>query len=269
MKLKTIQELAKLSGVSVRTLRYYDEIGLLHPKIRMANGRSLYGIKELIYLSQIITFKEFGFSLEKIKSILHDKPTYRLSKLIAQKKILNREFERLKIGLQTIESLINYYKEKPMLEMTPEQIETHLEQMRSKKEYAKYYDEAFSEEKAKQFKEQFRLQVGDEYYDYFIKKGEHQNTLTAQDFGRKYGVFLTKLNGARENGLSSESIEVQNLLREQWEILQMVYPETHSQKIYFAIRDRLCDFPVEEKGASAMRDYLYQAMTSFGQRFFF
>src|SRR5579872_5510729 len=268
MKLKTIQELAKLSGVSVRTLRYYDELGLLPPKVRMANGRSLYGIKELIYLTQIITFKEFGFSLNKIKSIIHDKPVYKLSRLIAQKKILNKELDRLRTSLQMIESMIHFYQEKPMLEMTPEQVETHFEQIKSKKEYAKYFDEAFMEEKTRQLQEQFRLNVGDEYYEYFIKKGENQNFLTAQDYGRRYGVFLNKLNHAIELKLHPESTEVQTLIQEQWEILQTVYPETRSRKIYFAIRDQLCDFPVEEKQATALRDFLYQAMTNFGQRSF-
>lgn len=268
MQLKTIQELAKLSGVSVRTLRYYDEIDLLPPKVRMANGRSLYGIKELIYLTQIITFKEFGFSLTKIKSTIYDKPVYKLSRFIAQKKILNKELDRLKASLQMIESMIRFYQEKPMLEMTPEQVETHFEQLKSKKEYAKYFDEAFMEEKTKQLQEQFRLKAGDEYYEYLMKKSEHQNVLTAQDYGRRYGEFLNKLNQAIEQKLCPESTEVQALIREQWEILQMVYPETSSRDIYFAIRDQLCDFPVEETQAAALREFLYQGMTHFGQRYF-
>lgn len=268
MKLKTIQEVAKRSGVSVRTLRYYDGIHLLPPKVRMANGRSLYGIKELIYLAQIITLKEFGFSLNKIKSIIYDKPVYKLSRLIAQKKILTKELDRLKTNLQMIKSMIHFYQEKPMLEMTPEQVETHLEQLKSKKEYAKYFDETFMEEKTKQFQEEFRLKVGDEYYEYFIKKSEHQNVLTAQDYGCRYGVFLNKLNQTIEQKLCPESTEAQALIQEQWEILQIIYPKTCSRTIYFAIRDQLCNFPAEEKQTAILRDFLYQAMTHFGQCYF-
>lgn len=268
MKLKTTQELAKLSGVSSRTLRYYDEIGLLPPKIRMANGRSLYGFKEFIYLTKIITFKEFGFSLNKIKSILHDKPAYKLSKLIAQKKILSKELDRLKVSFKTIESLINFYKEKPMLEMSPEQMEMHLDQMKNKKEYTKYFDETFMKERENPFKEQFRLQVGDEYYEYFVQKSTQQSVLTAGDYGRKYGAFLNKMIEALEKGQHPASTEVQTLLAEQWEILKMVYPETRSQKIYFAIRNQSCDFPAVEKKTLALRDFLYQAMTIFGKQHF-
>ncbi len=55
---------------------------------------------------------------------------------------------------------------------------------------------------------------------------------------------------------------------EQWEILKMVYPETRSQKIYFAIRNQSCDFPAVEKETLALRDFLYQTMTIFGERHF-
>ncbi len=263
-----MQELAKLSGVSIRTLRYYDEIGLLPPKIRMANGRSLYGFKEFIYLTKIISFKEFGFSLNKIKSILHDRPVYKLSKLIAQKKILSKELDRLNANFKAIDSLINFYKEKPMLEMTPEQIEQHLDQMKNKKECAKYFDEAFMKEKANTFQDQFRLQAGDEYYEYFVKKGEEQNVLTAGDYGRRFGAFLNQMIGALEKRLDPSSAEVQTLIAEQWEILKMVYPETCLQKIYFAIRNRVCDFPAVEKETLALRDFLFQAMTAFGKKHF-
>ena len=124
------------------------------------------------------------------------------------------------------------------------------------------------EEKSKQLQEQFRLTVGDDYYEYCIKKWEQQNVLTAQEYGRKYGTILNKLMTALENKYHPESAEVQNLIEEHWEILQIVYPETRSQKIYFVIRDQLCDVSVEEKETLAFFDFLYKAMTTFGQQYF-
>lgn len=268
MKMRTIQELAKLSGVSVRTLRYYDEIGLLSPRVRMTNGRSLYGIKELLSLTEIRLYKEFGFSLKKIRSILHDKPAYKLSKLITQKKILSKEIDRLKSSFKLIESLIDFYKEKPMSEENPAQIEAHFEQMSCKREYAKYFDEAFMEEKIKQFQEKFKTQVGEEYYSEFLEKQKQQTMLIAQNYGRQYGALLTKLKQVLAEKLPTESPEVQNLIQEQWETLQIVYPETRTQSIYFAIRDQVCDFPAEDPEISSLRDFLYTAMTCFGKQHF-
>jgi len=64
-----INELAKLAGVSVRTLHYYDEIGLLKPSGLMTNGYRYYGKPELMKLQQILFYRELDFPLEKIKEI--------------------------------------------------------------------------------------------------------------------------------------------------------------------------------------------------------
>lgn len=74
----TIQQLAKLAGVSSRTLRYYDQIGLLAPKRLSANGYRIYGTKEVDRLQQILFFRELGIKLEEIKDLLaqnHDELT--------------------------------------------------------------------------------------------------------------------------------------------------------------------------------------------------
>lgn len=67
----TVQELAGLSGVSTRTLHYYDEIGLLVPVRRENNYRS-YGEAEVDRLQQILLYREIGVSLSDIKGILDD-----------------------------------------------------------------------------------------------------------------------------------------------------------------------------------------------------
>ncbi|WP_430610026.1 MerR family transcriptional regulator [Enterococcus sp. DIV0876] len=66
----SIRALAQLSGVSSRTLRYYDEIGLLKPAAVSDNGYRLYGTQEADRLQQILYFKAFGLSLDSIISIL-------------------------------------------------------------------------------------------------------------------------------------------------------------------------------------------------------
>jgi DNA-binding transcriptional MerR regulator len=65
----TVNKLSKLSGVSARTLRYYDEIGLLAPLRVAESGYRVYGVKELEALRQILFFKELGFPLEEIKNL--------------------------------------------------------------------------------------------------------------------------------------------------------------------------------------------------------
>lgn len=68
----TVQKLAKLAGVTTRTLRYYDNIGLLCPVRQSSSGYRIYGIEEVDRLQQILFFRELDFPLEEIASFLAD-----------------------------------------------------------------------------------------------------------------------------------------------------------------------------------------------------
>ena len=73
--MKTVKEFASLTGVSIRTLHYYDEIGLLRPASVTESGYRLYGQQELERLQQILFLRELRFSLKEIAQILDD-PTF-------------------------------------------------------------------------------------------------------------------------------------------------------------------------------------------------
>lgn len=66
----TVQKLAKIAGISARTLRYYDEIGILKPARVNSSGYRIYGQKEVDRLQQILFYRELGLSLESIKHIV-------------------------------------------------------------------------------------------------------------------------------------------------------------------------------------------------------
>jgi len=65
-----VGDLAKQTGVSVRTLHYYDEIGLLSPSHRTEAGYRVYGEDDIIRLQQIVSLRQIGFSLEQIRDCL-------------------------------------------------------------------------------------------------------------------------------------------------------------------------------------------------------
>ncbi len=71
----TVQKLARLSGVSTRTLRYYDELGLLHPARKSSSGYRIYGGEQVDRLQQILFYRELGMALEDIRTVL-DAPGY-------------------------------------------------------------------------------------------------------------------------------------------------------------------------------------------------
>ncbi len=70
-----IGNLAKRTGVSIRTLHHYDEIGLLSPSHRTDSGHRLYGREEVMRLQQILSLRQMGFSLEQIRELLESRQT--------------------------------------------------------------------------------------------------------------------------------------------------------------------------------------------------
>ena len=73
--MKTVKDVSEISGVSIRTLRYYDEIGLLKPTELSDAGYRLYDNKALERLQEIMFFKELEIPLEDINKIM-DSPNY-------------------------------------------------------------------------------------------------------------------------------------------------------------------------------------------------
>lgn len=97
----TVNEVSKLTGVSIRTLQYYDSIGLLKPSEYTESGYRLYDDTSLERLQQILLFKELEFPLKEIKTIL-DAPNFDRSKALEQ------QIELLTMKKKHLENLINF-----------------------------------------------------------------------------------------------------------------------------------------------------------------
>ena len=69
--MRTVKEISERTGISVRTLHYYDEIGLLKPSIVTETKYRLYTEDDLSRLQEILFFREVGFALKEIKDLLH------------------------------------------------------------------------------------------------------------------------------------------------------------------------------------------------------
>lgn len=101
-----ISQLSKLSGVSARTLRYYDEINLLHPSRTNEAGYRFYGDKEVNLLQQILFYRERGLSLKKIRFILYDENFDMLKALNEHLTELENRRERLSKLIDTVKDTI-------------------------------------------------------------------------------------------------------------------------------------------------------------------
>ncbi|MCM3730266.1 MerR family transcriptional regulator [Fictibacillus nanhaiensis] len=79
----TVQKLGMLAGVSTRTLRYYDEIGILKPARINSSGYRIYGQAEVDKLQQILFYKELGLHLDKIKDLVNS-PSFNAAKALSE-----------------------------------------------------------------------------------------------------------------------------------------------------------------------------------------
>lgn len=93
--MKTVKDVSEITGISIRTLRYYDEIGLLKPTKLTNSGYRLYDSKALEKLQEIMFFRELEIPLVDIKKIMGN-PNYDKEQiLLTQKKFLERKRNRL------------------------------------------------------------------------------------------------------------------------------------------------------------------------------
>ena len=168
--MKSISQVAKFTDVSIRTLQYYDEIGLLKPSKLTASGYRMYDGDTLQTLQQILFFKELGFSLKEIKEIL-EKPDFdRVAAFKKQKELFLLKRDRLDRLIQLLERL-----EKG-------------EQCMSFKEFdLSDYIDALEDFKSNQVETVIKHWGSIENFDMFIQKirddEEHVAKLAIQQFG--------------------------------------------------------------------------------------
>ncbi len=114
----TVKKLSELSGVTVRTLHFYEEIGLLKPAYYGSNGYRYYEEKELLRLQQILFFKELGFTLKQMQAVLGRSDFDQLAALYSHRKALRAEWEKVGQLLKTIDKTIKHIRGKEKMKET-------------------------------------------------------------------------------------------------------------------------------------------------------
>lgn len=102
----TVKEISEITGISVRTLHYYDEIGLLTPSQKSAAGYRLYDDKALERLRQILFFREFDLPLKEIRAVMDDPSLDRNGILQMQRRMLVRKKERMERLIASIDKIL-------------------------------------------------------------------------------------------------------------------------------------------------------------------
>ena len=137
-----ISEVAKLTGITVRTLHYYDEVGLLKPSEITEAGYRLYSREDLEILQQILFFRELDFPLSQIKEIMNNPNYDKEEALIKQKELLIQQRQRIEGLIKLIEKRIEGDNNMSFKEFDMNEIEEN------KKKYAKEVKERWGTSKA-------------------------------------------------------------------------------------------------------------------------
>ncbi|MGN0400811.1 MAG: MerR family transcriptional regulator [Acetatifactor sp.] len=162
--MRTVKEVSEITGVSIRTLRYYDEIGLLQPTELTEAGYRLYDNKALEKLQEILFFRELEIPLSDIKKIM-DTPNYDKEQvLLTQKILLEQKRNRLNgiielitdvmKGVNTmsfeafskdeVQTIVNHTLEC----MSKENLDEQVQKFGSLEKYKEYLSSGFSNEQA-------------------------------------------------------------------------------------------------------------------------
>src|SRR5207247_137988 len=106
----TVKQVAAMSGVSVRTLHFYDETDLLKPAYCRANGYRFYEEPQLLTLQQILFYRELGFELKQIKRILGRADFEKVAALQSHRQVLQKNLTRTRSLIETIDKTIKHLK---------------------------------------------------------------------------------------------------------------------------------------------------------------
>lgn len=225
--MRTVKEVSQLTGISVRTLHYYDEIGLLKPSKTSEAGYRLYDDKALETLQQILFFREFDMPLAKIKAIMENPNLDRNQLLISQKSILLLKKERLERIICSIEDILkgenkmdfevfsnNDIEElyrSVLANLTDEQREIMIKEYGSLEQFEQHFlEQASSEDAQKNFAKVVEWYGGKEKAKEVA--ADPQNSQIMEAYQNRYEEIIKKL--ASKVGADVNSFEIKQIIGE-------------------------------------------------------
>lgn len=245
----TVQKLAELSGVTVRTLHHYDEIELLKPSFYGSNNYRYYEKEQLLLLQQILFYRELGMPLDDIKRIMGSSDFNKLTALNTHKKTLYKELVRIKNMIKTIEKTINHLKGEN--KMKEKELFYGLDSPKQKM-YEKYLIEkgVCAEEQIKTSREKAKTMDWDT-----IKKG--------------WDKLFKDYTDAIQRNLSAASPEAQKIARKHFEHLN-TYFNVHTKEMFAGLTQQYRSHPnwdkMFHKYHPKLQDFVCEAMLIFAER---
>lgn len=223
--MRTVKEVSDITGISVRTLHYYDEIGLLKPSAKSEAGYRLYDDKALETLKQVLFFREFGIPLKDIKYMIDDPAVDKAQILRLHRKMLLAEKERIERLVSGIDDFLKGENKmdftvfdkteleeifQTMLDNMPEDIKAlSIKEFGSIEQWKEHYIKVSSSEKMqKGYAEVVKWYGGKEKY--LSVMNDTISSEYAEDCNRQIDKILYEL--ATKKGCAVDSDEVKELV---------------------------------------------------------
>lgn len=204
----------------MRTLHYYDEIGLLEPAFIGKNGYRHYGDGELMRLQQILFFRELDFPLEKIKEIISSARFDIGIAMSDHKRLLLEKRKRLNRLLHTVDKTIeklNNEKHLPSFSRTSEEVEGLGEKMKDKDLF-----EAFNQKQIDAYKKEAHERWGDtEAYKQSSQRTKHYSKEDFIRVAKEWDAIAQAYVANIDKGI--ESPEVQAIVQKHWDQINKFY----------------------------------------------
>ncbi|MDX8047697.1 MerR family transcriptional regulator [Gracilibacillus sp. S3-1-1] len=223
----SIGQFAKKTGVTIRTLRYYDQIGLLKPAQISAAGRRYYHDENMVQLQKIMTFRFLGYSLEKIQEMLQNDEKEFTQSLVKQRNEIQKQKEHLDRITEVLDNVIPLIEEQATVE--PEIVIALIQSLAKEEEQKHFLEQYFSKGLVEKL---FEV----EKYDMV-------------GFHRKEFHFQLQLKQAYRNKVVNE--EVKELVKEFFTLM----PEGLMQNFFDELRDVL-----DEEGDIEFPDGLFPSI---------
>lgn len=226
--MKTVKEVSDLSGVSVRTLHYYDKINLLKPTAYSDTGYRYYDDQALQKLQQILFFKEFDLPLKEIKNLMENPSFDKEKTLRKQKQLLLMKKNRLSGLICLIDEILKGENTMSFKEFSQSEIEKLFDELMSdiREEQLQELIKPFGSKE--QYKEAYLNHAGDEKTQQIFKKmiewygdGKHETSEILYSYQQRMNEIFKRLTAYMH--LDPSVLEVRKIVGEYEFICTQLY----------------------------------------------
>lgn len=278
--MRTVKEISDLTGISVRTLHYYDEIGLLKPTEKSEARYRLYDDKALETLQQILFFREFDIPLKEIKAVMENPALERNQILQMQRKMLITKKERLERQIASIDAILKGGNNmdfavfdrteleemfQTMFEHMPEELRnTAIKEFGSIEQWKKHYLEAVSSEKMqKGYAKVVEWYGGKDKFLAVARKPVSKEV--AESYSRRMEAVLQKL--AAKQGCAVDAFEVKEIVGEYGFVMKQLSQIEEEKGLMLAqaqyYRNEKIKPGIDEKYGEGASDFFARAIEVF------